>query len=229
MSATIPDPLMRTTRTTSGPLLLALVALAGCTIAPPLPPQDAGTGSTAGLDAAAVPLRVTVFVDYGCAPCGEAVRTLREIAPAYQGRVLVTVRDFITPQVNPGAYRAAIGARCAQEQGRGDDYAAMVFASQVDWKTYTDGLLTTWALQARLEPTAFQACVQQLRPASAIADDLRDGKLLGVTRTPAIFLGSVPAEDPGSVDGWRALIDSTLKGAVRRPSLPPPAVTAAPS
>ncbi len=196
------------------------LALASCTLAPPVGSLDTTTEAGIGIDPKGAPLRITVFSDYGCAPCGTIVRTVNELLPLYQGRVVLTLRDFITPQINPGAYRAALAARCAGEQGKQDAYAQLAFGYAGDWKTIGDDVLTSWGNDVKLDVGSFGTCLKEKRPADAILGDLRDAKLLNVVRTPVIFLGSVRVDDPGTPELWRALIDDTLRGGVQNSTQP---------
>lgn len=196
--------------------IIAIAFLAGCTLAPP--PQDVPVNPNigVGVDSPASPLRLTVFADYGCVRCAELFDLLTTLVPAYKGRIVVTYRDYITPGINAGAYAAALGARCAAEQGKGERFAAAAYGYAGDWTALPAEQLASWAAEVQADVPRFDLCVREKRPAASIAADVEDAKLLKVTKTPSLFLGSAPIEDPGSPEEWKALFDRSVNAVGRR-------------
>ena len=197
-------------------LTSGLIMMAGCTLAPPPPNLPPLTGRAVGLYPASARLRITMFYDFGCGECGDIFNSLMEIIPEYEGRVILVNRDYINPDINPGAYKSAIAARCAGEQSKYETYAAMVFSYHEDWLALSDEQIIAWASQIGLDLASFSACYGEKRPAEAIKSDMRDAKLLQVRRTPVLFMGQSEITNPGGKDEWRYVLDQALGDVTRQ-------------
>jgi protein-disulfide isomerase len=136
--------------------------------------------------------RVTVvfFSDFECPHCRELYEILKTIRPRYP-QVRFVFKDFPVVQIHPWAMTAALAARCAYMQNPAafwklhDD----IFENQ-DQITPDDAWdkMNDFAGQAGLDLSAFRFCMASPAAKAAIEANLADGKSVGVTSTPTIFV-----------------------------------------
>lgn len=157
---------------------------------PPLPAD-----LNLSLDAAAITGRadakVTMveFSDFQCPFCG---RYIRETWPQIQrdyvatGKVRYAFRHFPLESLHPNAFGAAEAGECLRQQGKFWEMHELLFQNQ-------DALgrpaLTAYATKVGADPKAFQQCMAGT-VGTKIRADLDAGTRVGVTGTPAFFLGT---------------------------------------
>lgn len=169
----------------------------------PLSQAEVNAEADSGAYAAAVgppdaPVTLREFADYTCPHCarfaalpGPALR--RDYARSGQVRMLFY--DFpLRRQGN--SIPSALAARCAGAQG---EYWAMhdkLFSEQEDWarEASPEGTFADYADEIGLDVGAFNECYSERRFLQEIMASRRYGDQLGVTGTPAIFVGDRQAE-----------------------------------
>ncbi len=106
------------------------------------------------------------------------------------------------------AYKAAVAAEAAFEQGKYWEYANLLFAHQKD---LSPEKLKQLATEAGLDRAKFDAAIESGRFASVVDKDLVEGTRVGVQGTPALYVnGRAIADD--SPAGLKTVIDAALKG-----------------
>lgn len=130
------------------------------------------------------------FSDYQCPFCGRAFQqTFPQIVTNYvkTGKVKYVFHDFPLEQLHPNAFKAAQAARCAGEQGKYWEMHDTLFANQkaLDAKNLPD-----YAKQAGLDVPKFQECLDSSKDSAKIRAELDAGAKVGVSGTPAFFLGT---------------------------------------
>lgn len=153
-------------------------------------PGDALSGApTARID-------VVEFGDFQCPICRTMQPVLARLRAAYRDRVRFVWKDFPLPG-HPDARLSAEAARCAADQGRFWEYHDRLFDNQA---ALGKGKLKDYAKQLKLNPGAFNACVDGSTHAKDVEAALADAALHGVTATPTVFIngrlvvGAVPYE-----------------------------------
>jgi protein-disulfide isomerase len=150
-------------------------------------------------------LTVVEVSDYQCPFCGRYVReTYPQLEAEYikTGKVKSVFLDLPLEAIHKSAFGAAKAARCAGEQGKYWEMHDRLFANQKE--------LEPWAPHAQaigLDITAFDACVASDKEDAAIRRDVAEAQKLGITGTPAFFIGRT---DPKSS---KLTILAALRGA----------------
>ncbi|MEK6977519.1 MAG: thioredoxin domain-containing protein [Candidatus Hydrothermarchaeota archaeon] len=157
------------------------------------------------------PVTVVVFGDFECPYTKITFLTLNRIVEEYKGKVRVVYRDFPNPRL-PSAEMAAEAAGCAQEGGKYWEYAFQLFKNQGN---LTAQNLLSYAREAGLNGDGFEGCLASKRMEADVRQDLRDGRMLGVTGTPTFFVNgrrSVGSVSISEFDGseLKVLIDEEL-------------------
>lgn len=135
--------------------------------------------------------KVTVveFSDYQCPFCGRAFsQTFPQILTDYvkTGKVKYVFHDFPLEQLHPNAFKAAEAARCAGEQGK---YWPMHDALFQNQRALGADKLPDYAKLAGLDVDKFNACLGAEKDQAKIRDEIAEGGKIGVTGTPAFFIG----------------------------------------
>ena len=173
----------------------------------PAPPTFtvAAEGRPALGDAKA-PVTVVVFSDFECPKCALAHDMLDEIAREYAGKVRLIARNYPLEQ-HRYAYKAALAAEAALEQGKYWEYAKLLFANQ---KSLSVEKLKELATQAGLDRARFDAALDSAKHAEAVDRDMADGGRAGVLGTPTVYVNGRPVDDD-SKEGIKAAVEAALK------------------
>lgn len=143
------------------------------------------------------PLTLVEFSDFQCPFCSRHVNeTLPQIEREYvkTGKVKYVFRNFPLESIHKQAFNAAEAAACAQAQGRYWEMHRRLFANQA--QLMPDQLLSHGQALG-LNAAAFQQCLSGSQFAARVRQDLNDGMQIGVTGTPAFFVGRTKPGEPG--------------------------------
>ncbi len=134
------------------------------------------------------------FSDYQCPFCRRYFRnTMPKLLEDYiaTGKVKYVLRDFPLTSIHPEAFKAAVAARCAGDQGKYKEMHDRFFAKQVTLRQ------ADWAAHAKavgLNAGDFEACMESKRHEAAVKKDMEEAIAAGVRGTPTFFIGPLDAE-----------------------------------
>jgi protein-disulfide isomerase len=150
---------------------------------PPRSTVDTAGSPSEGPEKAAVTL--VEFSDFQCPYCGQIYSTLKQIREKYRDQVRLVFMNFPLEQIHPDAEKAAEAGLCAADQGRFWEMHDLMFQAQ--GKLKVDDLKSRAAF-LKLDPAAFNNCLDSGRNAARVKRDLYAGSRLGVSGTPAMFI-----------------------------------------
>ncbi len=145
------------------------------------------------------PVTLIEFSDYQCPFCRRfSQNTLPALKAEYidTGRVRYIFRDFPLDRIHPKARKAAEAAHCAGEQGKYWEMHDLLFQNQ---RALEVEKLKAYARRLYLDPTAFDACLDESKYAKKIQKDFQDGSAAGVRGTPGFFVGKTRPD--GTIEG----------------------------
>ncbi|HKS24150.1 MAG TPA: thioredoxin domain-containing protein [Thermoanaerobaculia bacterium] len=170
---------------------------------PPRVQVEAAGPSRGGANA---PVTIVEFSDFECPFCGRAVETLQQIEKTYGDRVRIVFRDY--PLVmHRTAKRAAEAAHCADEQGKFWPMHDRLFTKG---GPITDPDIARFAQQAKLDQSAFDACLASGKYKEAWKPSLDDGTRIGVTSTPTFFINGRMMVGAPPIEAFTRIIDEEL-------------------
>jgi predicted DsbA family dithiol-disulfide isomerase len=165
------------------------------------------------------PVSIVEFSDFQCPYCARLNETLARVLKEYPSQIRLTFMQFPLPS-HPQASPAAEASLCAAEQGRFWQMHDALFGNQT---ALGQGKFSELAKSVGLEDAAFQACLDSQRPGKLWRAELAEGRSVGISGTPALFIngrmfaGAVPYET------LRGIIDEELKTPRAEASLTRPA------
>jgi protein-disulfide isomerase len=143
------------------------------------------------------PITIIEFSDFQCPFCKVFHETsLPMIEKNYieTGKVKFVYRDYPIQQIHPNAVPAALGANCANEQGKFWEYHDKLFENQRQWENLDpeNGVSTfeKYAEELDLDTDTFNTCLESGKYLEEIRKDLQDGVAYGVSGTPGFFIGN---------------------------------------
>jgi protein-disulfide isomerase len=170
----------------------------------------AATGPARGPADAAV--TIVEFSDFECPFCMRLQNSLAQVMEKYGDRVRLVYRQFPL-SFHPDAQKAAEASLCANDQGQ---FWAMHDAMFADQKGLGIEELRKKAAKLGLNAKAFDDCLDSNKHAATIASDTEDGKTLGVTGTPTVFINGISMSGAQPFDALAKVIDNELQS--KKPS-----------
>jgi len=159
---------------------------------------DSGTGGVVAVEVGDSPVKgsetagVTIieFSDYQCPYCGRFfTETFGQIEKNYidTGKVKFVYKDFPLTSIHPLAQPAAEALRCVRDSKGDEGYFKMhdlVFKNQAQ---LSEANLKKWALQLGVN---IDSCLRSGKHTAEVLADTSYGQQLGVSGTPAFFIGN---------------------------------------
>ena len=147
------------------------------------------------------PVRLVIFMDFGCPGCRRFRDTLNQLRNKFSDDVTIVFKHFpletgcnpsIVRDIHPGACKLAQAAEAAHQQGRFWPFHEYAFQSR---RVMDDAQLQSLAVQARLDLVRFDQDRHSNAIRDRIAADVALGARLGVDSTPAVFLNGKRVPD----------------------------------
>jgi len=178
---------------------------------PASPVYDIATEGEPARGSPTAPVTIVEFVDFECASCAETEAALEKLMTDYGANLRLVARDFPLRQKHPNAYRAALAAEAAREQGKYWEYRRLLFQNQ---KALGVDNLKAYARDLGLDGARFDAALKQKRFAEPIDKDLQAGLRFGVRSTPTLFVNGRAVREHGYAP-LKAAIDEALASVSR--------------
>jgi protein-disulfide isomerase/uncharacterized membrane protein len=144
---------------------------------------------------AEAPIRVVEFSDFLCPYCRSIASAFASYLPQSANRVVLYYKNYPLEQscnpglartVHPGACNLALGAVCAQDQGKFWAYHDRVFSAPPPNPGVAD--VVTLATAAGLDGAAFAGCMNGKSARDRLAAEIQEAKQGKVDSTPTVFI-----------------------------------------
>ena len=126
---------------------------------------------------------------------------------SYGDKIRFVVRDFPLVTIHENAYNAALAANAANAQGKFFEYTEILYANQ---SKLDEASLIAYAAQLGLNVKQFEADLKSKKFAPDVEKDIADGKTLGISGTPTIYVNGIKARG-FSPEVFRRAIDTALR------------------
>jgi protein-disulfide isomerase/uncharacterized membrane protein len=178
------------------------------------------------------PIRVVEFSDFLCPFCRQIASAFAGYIPQSANRVVVYFKNYpldstcnssLKQPVHPGACNVALGAICANEQGKFWNFHDRVFSSPPTNPQVSD--VVSMAREAGLDAAALEACVNNPATRQKLGTEIAEGIQAQVSGTPTLYINGKKL--PRLNDFLQTVEREAAKMGL--PPLPPPTGAAAPS
>lgn len=184
-------------------------------------------GSNTVLEASDNKVTVVEFLDYQCPACaGYYLNITKKLEEDYAGRITFVTRNFPL-DMHPLAVPAAKAAEAAAEQGKYREYYHALYDSYQSWAANEDGTrvgddrkkarehFDEIATEIGLDLDRFHRDMESKEVRQRIERDQADGRKLGVSGTPTIFVNGEQFTPEGETfpevdEQLRSMIDEEL-------------------
>lgn len=146
------------------------------------------TAGSASRGATEAKVAIVEFSDYECPFCARhAQQTVPDLAREYvdTGKVRYIFKNLPLESIHPNAFKAAVAAECAGEQGQYWPMHDVLFANQ---RALDAASLVKHGQAAALDAPRFQQCLDSSRHDARIRQDLTEGGRIGANSTPTFFI-----------------------------------------
>jgi protein-disulfide isomerase len=141
------------------------------------------------------PVAVVEYSDFLCPFCRNLAAALSQFVPQAGGRLAVYFKNFpldntcnpkLPRAVHAGSCTLALGAICAQNQGKFEAYHDRVFGSELKSPQPVD--VVRLAGEAGLNAAAMEGCLDDPQTKATLAAEIAEGNRLGVASTPTVYI-----------------------------------------
>jgi len=148
--------------------------------------------------------RITVisFQDYTCSACAEAYPVLKQVQENYSDKMFFVFRDF--PIIGANSTVAALGAECADEQGKFWEMHDKLFQNQ---ELISEEYIRAFASQLELDLTRFNQCLDNQEQQNEVLNDFNEGYAAGVRATPSFFINGRLVSGSLPYAAWEQVVD----------------------
>ncbi len=208
-------------------LLSSAPAVSTGELAAPVDPAPRASWDGRALGSASAPAVLSVYSDFQCPACDTfATKTEPQLVKDYvsTGKLRIVYKDFSF--IGPESDAAAVGARCAGDQGLFWPFHDYVFANQRGENKGNfsrDRLLQIARAVSVADVATFTSCLGTQEPLDGVKAETAEGQGKGVQSTPTMFLGDQMIVGVPAYTTLAAAIDAVVSGS------PAPATSASPS
>jgi len=153
------------------------------------------------------PVTIIMFSDLQCSACAATHPILKKMINEYGAKLHFVVRDFPLESIHENAFRAALAANAARQQGKYFEYIDILYRNQ---DRLDAASLNRYAAELGLNPKQFELDLSSETAAAEVRKDIADGLKHGARGTPTIFINGVKIFRL-SPDGFKAAIERALK------------------
>ena len=157
-------------------------------------------------------LTVVIYSDFQCDFCGGFHKNqIKKLMDIYGNRAIFVFKA-LPIDTHPKAPLLAQASLCAHEQGKYLEYADALYSKQTDLmhRQNTKQELKNISWMAKLNWKSFSDCLDQERFAGQVAEEAAEARSLGITATPAIFIGNRLISGAVEYDTLRQMMDEAL-------------------
>jgi protein-disulfide isomerase len=149
---------------------------------------------------------VVMFSDMECRFCEKLIPAVDRLRDEYKDNIRIVWKDFPLP-FHKNAMSAAVAARAADNQGKFWDMTRLLFENSGD---HQDDALLKFARKINLNEQLFLQARQDKSTAERVRRDIAEGKEMGVTGTPSLFINGIGVVGAVPYDDLKQVVEAAL-------------------
>jgi protein-disulfide isomerase len=153
------------------------------------------------------PVTITMFSDFQCPFCAQAVPMVDEVLKAYPNDVNFVMKQFPLRQIHPNADPAARAAIAAAKQGKFWEMHDELYKNN---RNLTPETMKGIAEKVGLDVAKWEADMNSDAVKKQVDAEMALGQSVNVRGTPSLYINGKIAQNR-SVDGLKAQVDAELK------------------
>ena len=152
------------------------------------------------------PITIVIFSDFECGFCYQQEQTLKAIMAKHKGKISLIWKDY--PEENPASlsFKAAIAARCAQEQGKFWPFHDFLYDSE----SLEQDKFMEIADILEMDIEIFADCLDSQDVAKVINDNITEANALGIKGIPYTFINNQAILGQISLGELEKIVDGEL-------------------
>ena len=158
-------------------------------------------------------IQIYEYTDFACPHCSMAYFKLEDMLKLYAGHIAVNFKHYPLMSIHKWSFHAAAYADCAGEQGKFQEYAALLFENQELWghAEKKPAEFFDYARKLKLDLAAFEACSNNAETIRRVKLEMAEGDLKGVNATPTFFINGKRAVGAGQLLDAAKHFDNLIK------------------
>lgn len=163
------------------------------------------------------PVTIVEFADLECPTCAREHEFIeKELMPKYRGKVRLVFKEFPLLQIHQWAFTGALACQCAYQidPSKYVAYRTSIFEHQANITAPTArDLLLYYGQQVGLDRLKLASCLDSKASLPRVEENLREGRELGVDRTPTFYINGRLLVGGGPPDAFYREVDEALRAA----------------
>jgi protein-disulfide isomerase len=169
--------------------------------------EEIETRNAPTLGPADAPVAIVVFDDFECPYCARAVPLLKQVQQAYPRQSRLVFKNFPLA-MHRHAEAAAIAGLAAERQGKFWPYHDLLFEH---YNRLDPQKISELAERAGLDPVRFEKDRRDPQLQRQVAEDVRQGREIGVRGTPTIFINGRRVQERSAQEMTRMIEEELAK------------------
>lgn len=132
-------------------------------------------------------VNIVYFSDFKCNYCQKQENVIKQIIDNYKNEVRLIWKDYPESDIYSESFKAAIAARCAQEQGKFWQYHDLLYENE---NSFNKDLFISLAQEAGLKTDLFSKCLDDIETAQLIKDNILEAQALDINGIPFIYINN---------------------------------------
>lgn len=152
-------------------------------------------------------VKIELFSDFQCPACKTSEPLVKEVLQTFSDKISLSYKHYPLVVIHTQAFRAALAAECANDQGKFWEYHDVLYDKQPE---FSKEQLISYAKNLGLNEQDFSNCLLSEAKAEVVRQDMKEGDLRKVDSTPTFYINSE------KVSNWtelKNLIQAKLLGA----------------
>lgn len=170
-------------------------------------------GATKVFGPDSAPVTIVEFSDFQCPACKASEPFVKAVLTQYPDSVRLVFRHYPLDQIHQYARTAATAAEVANEAGKFQEFAELLFARQDAWSNLDSfdlvkSTLTEYATELGIDTDGFIERMDSEDIMVAVQKDVNLGSSLNITGTPTFFVNGTQTTAPELLDVVKQVLES---------------------